>query len=448
MKTPALALLTVLATTAVAAPPELPGTAATEVSPDSIKGYVEKLVSFGTRHTLSDTESDTRGIGAARRWIKSEFERIAASAGRADEIKVYFDSHHVEPNRGRILEPVDIVNVAMEIPGSMPEARARRYYVIGHYDSRNSTANDVEGDAPGADDDASGASVAIELARVLASYKLDSTVVLMPTAGEEQGLYGARGHAEKAVAEGWDIRAVLSNDIVGDPTGPNGRNARDRIRVFSEGIPRNAPAEKMARIRGLSAENDSSSRQLARYIAEVGKAQGLPVQPMLIFRPDRFLRGGDHTPFNEHGFAAVRFTEVYENYNRQHQDVRTEAGVQYGDTPEFVDAGYLADVARLNIATIVSLANAPSQPAKVRIITANLTNDTTIRWDASPEPDVAGYEVLWRETTANNWQGSDDVGNVTEHTIDLSKDNWFFGIRAYDKDGYKSPVVFPAAARQ
>jgi len=420
-----------------------------EVEPATAKGFVEKLAAFGTRHSLSTTESDTRGVGAARRWILSEFQKFARdSDGR---MQVQFERFE-QPATRRVPEPVEMANVVAILPGKMPEASSRYYYVIGHYDSRNGSAMDSEGDAPGANDDASGTSVVMECARILADEELDATVVFMATQGEEQGLLGARYHAARAASLGIDVRAVLSNDIVGDPTGPakedgTPRMARDVIRVLSEGIPRNASAQELAMIRALSAESDSKSRQLARYMLEVAELHDLAVKPMLVFRPDRFLRGGDHTPFNENGYAAVRLSEVYENYTRQHQNIREVDGRPYGDTAEFVDAGYLGDVARLNAATIVHLANAPSEPGNARIITAELTNSTTIRWDASPEPDVAGYEIVWRRTTEPTWTESLDVGDVTEATVELSKDNWFFGVRAYDSDGYRSQVVFPVAGR-
>ena len=241
---------------------------------------------------------------------------------------------------------------------------------------------------------------------------------------------------------------------MGDPTGPGGKEARDRVRVFSEGIPTALLAEEgramsaVRMLRTLSAESDSTSRQLARYLAEVADIHDLPVKPMPIFRPDRFLRGGDHTAFNEAGFPAVRMTEVFENYDHQHQDVRTEDGRQFGDLPEFVDTEYIAGVAKLNAAAIVNLANAPSVPGNARIIAAELTNDTTLRWEASPESDVAGYEIVYRETTSAFWQDAIDVGNTTEGTLELSKDNWFFGVRSYDNDGYRSPAAFPIAARE
>ncbi len=419
-----------------------------EISAASLRGYVDRLASFGTRHSLSETESDTRGIGAARRWIRDEFERINADSGRTGDlaIQIYMDRHQVQPDGRRIDVPVELVNPVCVIPGAMPEARSRLYYVIGHYDSRAGDEMDRVSDAPGANDDASGTAVVIELARVFSKLRLDATVVCMATIAEEQGLIGATLHAQDAADAMKDIRAVLSNDIVGDPSSPfGGRNDR-HIRVFSEGVPRNLPDNGVARIQSLSSENDSDSRQIARYIAEVGAWHSLPVQAMIMHRPDRFLRGGDHTPFNRLGYPAVRFTVVEEVYERQHQDVRVEGGVQFGDLPEFVDEVYLAGVAKLNAAAIMHMANAPSAPGRARIITARLTPDTTIRWEPSPEPDTAGYEIVWRATNSPVWTGAVDVGPVTEFTLQLSKDNHYFGVRAYDRDGYRSPVSFTTAS--
>jgi hypothetical protein len=254
------------------------------------------------------------------------------------------------------------------------------------------------------------------------------------------------GHAAAARAAGADIRGVLSNDIVGDPTAPSGATHRERVRVFSEAVPQEATPEALAELRRLAGESDSPSRQLARYIREVAEWHDLEVVPQVVFRHDRFLRGGDHSAFNAAGYPAVRFTVVEEHYNRQHQDVRTEGGVAYGDLPAFVDGPYLAGVARTNGAALMHLANAPSTPADARIVTAELASDTTLRWSASPEPDVAGYEILWRETTSGFWQHARDVGQVTEVRLPMSKDNWFFAVRAYDKEGYRSPAAFPRAA--
>lgn len=437
---------------------DMPDRVMDAVDPAQLRMYVDTLAAFGTRHTLSDTESDTRGIGAARRWVKAQFERNIEGHGKTGDAapRVYFDSHTVEPDGRRIPRTVDVVNVICEIPGSNPESRDRLYYVLGHLDSRASGALDAEADAPGANDDASGVALMIELARVLAREPLEATVVLMATSGEEQGLFGARMHAQDALEAGKNIVAVLNNDTVGDPTGVlEGQDGSKEIRVFSEGLPATmitlddseiSNAVRWKRLYGT--ESDSISRQLARYIADVADLHKTTVQPRLIHRPDRFLRGGDHTPFNELGYAAIRFCETYENYDHQHQDVRIEDGVQYGDLPEYVDEHYLADVTRLNALTLVHLTNAPSAPENTRVIVVELTNDTTLRWDASPESDVAGYEIVWRETSAPQWEEAKDVGNVTEGTVPLSKDNYFFGVRAYDADGYRSPVSYPRAARE
>ncbi|MEM6992351.1 MAG: M20/M25/M40 family metallo-hydrolase [Myxococcota bacterium] len=401
---------------------------------------VTSLAGFGTRHTLSE-DTETRGIGAARRWIHA---RLSAAGPRLD---VSFDSHPMGPDGRRIDRPVAVVNVVAILPGTMPEATARHYYVIGHYDSRASDPMDAEGDAPGANDDASGVAVVLELARVLADQSLDSTVVFMATAGEEQGLLGARAHAEASVAAGTDIRAVLSNDIVGDPTAPDGSRNDTHVRLFSEGLPAWIDDAQLQRLRTLSGTSDGPSRQLARTIDAVARWHGLPVRPRLILRHDRFLRGGDHTAFNAMGVAAVRFTEVGEHYDRQHQDPRTEGDRRFGDAPEFVDRDYLAGVARLNLAALVHLANAPSTPADARMVATALAIDTTLQWSRAPEPDVAGYEIVWRATTEAQWTHAQDVGDVTEATLPLHKDDYFFGVRAYDADGYRSPVAFPAVVR-
>ncbi|MDF1808809.1 MAG: M28 family peptidase [Phycisphaerales bacterium] len=437
---------------------EVPGRVIEAVNPEQIQNTIDRLVGFGTRHTLSETDSDVRGIGAARRWVRNQFEENINGHNKSGDAtpRAYFDKHTVEPDGRRITESVDVVNVICEIPGSNPESRNRLYYVLAHLDSRATQANDSTSDAPGANDDGSGVAALIELARVLSHEQLESTIILMATSGEEQGLFGARLHAQQAIKDGKNIVGVLNNDTVGDPTGvlPD-QDGRNEIRVFSEGLPATLLSldddqigSAARRLRLYGTESDSSSRQLARYIADVGKLHATTVQPRLIFRPDRFLRGGDHTPFNELGFAAIRFCEMYENYDHQHQDVRIENDVQFGDRPEYVDAEYLADVTRLNAAVLVHLANAPSSPSNARVLIAKLTNDTTLRWDASPETDVAGYEIVWRESTSSTWDEKEDVGNVLEGTLPLSKDNWLFGVRAYDHDGYRSPVSYPVPARE
>jgi len=437
------------------------------ISATNLRGYDEKLVSFGTRHTLSDPKSETHGVGAARLWIKSQLESFNKDAGQgAGKLEVSFEEF-TAPKGRRIAEPTATANVMAILPGTMPEAAGRRYYVMGHYDSMPSPhfnpetkdagfVNDPETDAPGANDDASGTIAVMEIARAMAHHPCEATIVFLCTVGEEQGLIGAEYHAKKSASEHEDVRAVLNNDIIGDSMGPMSDPSRATpglVRVFSEGLPRLLPAEQLAKMRLLSSESDSPSRELARYIVDVAHKEGTAVQPMLVFRQDRFLRGGDHEPFNESGFAAIRFTEVSENYNHQHQTPRTEPGpdgkpIEYGDLIKFVDFDYVANVARLNAATLINLANAPSSPTNVRIVTAKLETTTTLRWEKSPEPDVAGYEVVWRDTTSPTWQHAKDVKDTTEVTLDENKDNLFFGVRAYDKDGYRSPVSFAGADKK
>ncbi len=423
-----------------------------QVSAERIKADIEKLVSFGTRHTLSDTTSPTRGIGAAREWLRSE---LASYSRSLDANLESFDA----PKSVRLPDGATIVNVVAVLPGTSEVARDRAYYVVGHYDSRNGDAMDAKGDAPGANDDASGTAVVLECARVLAKNPCESTIVFLCTAAEEQGLIGAHFHAKDLAAnKPYRFVQVLSNDIVGDP-GPSlhfDMNAsmmkedqqRTVIRLFSEGIPRNANAQTLATIRSEGAECDSPSRQLARFVAFVAQREQTHIQPMLVFRQDRFLRGGDHSAFNEAGFGAVRFTVPAEDYSRQHQNVTKVDGKPYGDLPAFVEGEYVANVARLNLATLIHMANAPTPPQRARIITAELTTNTTVRWEASPEPDVAGYEVVWRLTTDADWTNVMDAGTTTETTILPSKDNFFFGVRAYDKDGYRSPVSFAWASKE
>ncbi len=427
------------------------------VSAESLKEIDTALVGCGTRHTLSDTESPTRGIGAARRFIKAKMESFnAAERGGPEGRLVVSFEEFTAPKGVRIPGPTPVANVVAVLPGVDAASAGRVYYVVGHYDSMPSDVMDPNTDAPGANDDGSGTSAVIELARVLAKERLESTVVFLCTVGEEQGLVGAKYHAEQAAGRHADIRGVLSNDIVGDPWGPNGDRSQATptlIRVFSEPFFRNPSAAELANIRLTGAENDSASRGLARYVAEVAEKEHTVVRPMIIYRQDRFMRGGDHSAFNDAGFAAVRFTEVHEDYRHQHQTPRVEKGadgedVQFGDLPWSVDFEYLAGVTRLNGAVLVNLANAPSAPGRVRIVTAKLDITTTLRWDTSPEPDVAGYELVWRDTTSAAWEHVRDVGIVGEITVPESKDNFFFGVRAYDRDGYRSPVTFAGAAKE
>lgn len=450
--------------------PSLPRETIKKVWDENTLALVEKLAGFGTRHTLSAADeagiASGRGIGAARVWIKKMLEEYARGEGMGNTDKakaamageprltVAFESFDA-PKSTRLPEGGTLVNVVATLPGAMPESAKRRVYIVGHYDSRNADAMDAAGDAPGANDDASGVAAAMEAARVLAGVKLDSTVVFLLTAGEEQGLLGAQYHAAQAAARarenGETIIAVLNNDIVGDPRDHKGTGRSYSVRVFSEGLPRNPTAEQLAKIRATSGESDSPSRQLARFVEEIGSLyEGQVVTTALVFRQDRFLRGGDHIAFNDNGFPAVRFTTMRENYDRQHANVTTKDGAPYGDIARYIDSTYLGRVTRLNVAAAIHLANAPSTPANVRIVTAELGNPTTLRWQASPEGDVAGYEVVYRNTIEPMWTGGEvvDVGNVTEITLDKSKDDLFFGVRAYDHEGYRSVVGFAGAAKE
>ncbi len=427
------------------APPDRRIAAALEqVSAGRIQAVIEKLVSFHTRVTLSAQDQASiargRGIGAAREWIKSEFERYSRECGGCLEVKT--DSFTQAPG-DRIPKPTDITNVYAVLKGTDPENAKRMVLVTGHYDSRNSDTLDIEKAAPGANDDASGTAVSLECARVLSKLKFPATIIFLTVAGEEQGLNGSHHFAKSAKDQGWKLEAVLNNDIVG---GDKSREQdRTVVRVFSEGLPAAASEAGIRRIRGLGGENDSASRQLARYITEVGRSYDVGVKPLMIFRLDRYLRGGDHYSFNQQGFAAVRFTEWRENFHHQHQDVRIENGVEYGDLPKFVDFEYVERVARLNAATLASLASAPAPPANVRLQTKDLENDSTLTWEASPGGLAAEYEVLWRATTSPEWEHVQNVGKATRATLKISKDNVIFAIRTFDKNGHRSLPVVPVA---
>ena len=417
-----------------------------QISAQRIQGNIEKLVSFGTRSTLSAQDSSSiaagRGIGAAREWIKAEFERYAKDCGGCLEVKT--DSFTEEPTE-RIPKATEITNVYAVLKGT-GEANAKRIVLVtGHYDSRNSDNNDVSGDAPGANDDGSGTAVSLECARVLSKMKFPATIVFLTVAGEEQGLNGSRHFAKMAKEQGWDLEAVLNNDIVGGDK--SAEQDHSLVRVFSEGVPAAATEQELRRIRGLGGESDSGSRQLARYIADVGRVYDAGVKPILIFRLDRYLRGGDHYSFNQQGFAAVRFTEFREDFHHQHQNVRVENGVEYGDTLKFVDYDYVAQVARLNAATLASLAAAPAPPANVHLLTKDLENDSTLTWEAAPGGLAAEYEVVWRATTSPEWEHAQNVGIATRATMKLSKDNVIFAVRAVDKAGHRSLAVVPVPER-
>jgi hypothetical protein len=417
-----------------------------QISAEKIRSNIEKLVSFQTRSTLSAQDQASiatgHGIGAAREWIKSEFERYSLDCGGCLEVKT--DSFTEGP-ADRIPKPTVITNVYAVLKGPDPENAKRIILVTGHYDSRNSDTLDTTGVAPGANDDASGTAVSLECARVLSKLKFPATIIFLTVAGEEQGLNGSHHFAKMAKAEGWNIEAALNNDIVGGDR--NSQQDPSVVRVFSEGVPIAATDAELKLIRNLGGESDSSSRQIARYVAEIGRTYEVGLKPMLVFRLDRYLRGGDHISFNQQGFAAIRFTEYHEDYHHQHQNVRTENGIEYGDLPKFVNFDYVANVARLNAATLASMASSPAPPGKVRLVTKELENDSTLTWEPSPGGRANSYEVVWRATTSAEWEHTQAVGNVTRTTLPISKDNVIFAVRALDKEGHKSLPVVPIPER-
>jgi hypothetical protein len=416
-----------------------------EISPKRIEAYVRKLVGFHTRHTMSETESDTVGIGAARRWIKSELERCAAQSG--GRLQVAFDSH-VAPVSARIPRPTEVVNVVATLPGTDAASKDRIYVVSGHYDSRNSDIMDATGYAPGANDDASGTAAVMEMACVMARHPFEATLVFMAVASEEQGLQSATHWAEQARQKNLDIAGMFTNDIIGSSRSDTGKIDDKQVRLFSESIPATRELSETNRaLLATGGENDSVSRQLARHVKQIGERYVPGFTVSVIQRRDRYLRGGDHMPFLERGYAALRFTEPNEDFSHQHQNVRKENGKQYGDLPEFVDYQYVAKVTRVNAAALASLALGPAAPRGVRMRTDKLENDSTLVWEANPEADIAGYRIVWRDTTAPQWQGAKYVGKVLEGTVKLSKDNYFFGVQAVDKDGNVSVATYPLPLR-
>jgi Zn-dependent M28 family amino/carboxypeptidase len=408
---------------------------AAEVSETSQRGYIEKMVSFGTRSTISDTTSDTRGIGAARRWVESEFRGMGAACGGCLEIVTPSDTATGQ----RYPQPTLVVDVVAIQRG---ETDPNRVIIIqGHLDSRNSDPVDGVGDAPGANDDASGVAAVMESARILSKRKFPATIVYAALSGEEQGLSGGGILAAYAKAQGWQVEAVLNNDIVGNSKGINGVIDDRTVRVFSEGVRATETQEMAAARRANGGEVDSPSRNLARYIAGIADQHADNFRVRMVYRRDRYGRGGDQTPMQEAGFPAVRLTEGAENYVHQHQTLRTENGVFYGDTIEYVDFAYLARVTRLNAMALASLASAPRPPSEVSVQGA-VSADTTVTWTASP--GAASYVVWWRDTTSPTWQHSRTVnGGETSLVLkDVVIDDWAFGVSAISAEGYASPVQF------
>lgn len=413
-----------------------------EVDPRRIEATVRRLVAFGTRHTLSSQTDPVRGIGAARDWINAELSGYAQrSNGR---MTVALQSYVQAPAPPRIPVETTITNVVATLRGTT--APERVYVITGHYDSRVTDVNNFTDDAPGADDDASGVAVVLEIARILATRPTAATIVLGAVAGEEQGLFGSNFMATQFKAANTDVQGMFTNDIVGSSTADDGTRDPRTVRLFAEGVPTaETPAEGNTR-RSVGGENDSPSRQLARFVSDVADRSGAGINVRVIWRRDRYLRGGDHISFLQQAYPAARFTEPAENFAHQHQDVRVENGVQFGDLPQFCDFDYTARVARINLATVFTLAQAPGTPKNVRILTAQLTNATDLAWNRGTEPDLAGYEIVWRETTESDWTHVIRVGDVTGAHVEISKDNVFFGVRAVNRAGQRSPVAFPVPA--
>jgi hypothetical protein len=415
-----------------------------EISPKNIEMTIRKLVSFGTRNTLSEQDNPTRGIGAARDYLFGEFQKISQECGNCLQVE---KQTFLQPKAARIPEPTNLTNVFATLRGTTNPERV--YVVSGHYDSMCTSPTDAKCDAPGANDDASGTAAVVEMARVMSKRKFDATIVFMAVPGEEQGLLGAAYYAEQAKKNAVNIEAMFTNDIIGGVTSYKNSPDCQSVRVFAEGVPSDETEQQAETRRSVGGENDSASRQLGRFIKEVADVYSPKFRVQIIYRRDRYGRGGDHRPFLERGFAAVRFTEPNEDYTHQHQNLRTENGVFYGDTIEFVDFGYIANVTRINAASLATLALAPARPKNVGIITGRLTNDTDLKWDANTDADLAGYEIVWRDTISPFWTNSLFVGNVTAHTAkEMSKDNYFFGVRAVDKAGNKSPVSYPRPMSQ
>ena len=403
--------------------------------PARIEADVRRLAGFGTRNTLSDTLSATRGIGAARRWIKSEFERISTACGGCLEVSYVA---RVDTVRGGAV--VNVVNVVAIQRGSVHPDR----YVImtGDIDSRASNGTDPTTDAPGANDNASGMAGVLEAARLLTQYRFPGTVAFVGLSGEEQGLYGGQALAARAKAQGWDVVAAFNNDMIGNFAGINGVVDNTSFRVFSEPVPATATAADWARYRYYGGEVDGPSRQIARYVDRIVDTYFMNLDARMVYRLDRFGRGGHHRPWNDEGFPAVRIMETWENYNRQHQDVRTENGIAYGDVVSGVNFDYAAKLTGVNATTMAALAWAPPAPTDLRIGGA-VSASTILSWTPVTQPDLAGYRIYWRDTTAPQWTNSRFVGKVSRFTLEnMIIDNYLFGVAAVNTNGDESPVVF------
>jgi Zn-dependent M28 family amino/carboxypeptidase len=408
------------------------------VSAERIKSDVKTLADFGTRHTLSDTVSDTRGIGAARRWIKSEFEKIDSNCNNC--LDVFYQKDLIKKGDGaRIVHDVEIVNVlAIQKGAKYPN---RFILMSGDIDSRVSDPTDFTSDSPGANDNASGMAGTIEAARVLSKYKFDNSIIYVGLSGEEQGLYGGKGLAAYAKEKGWEIIGIMNNDMIGNIKGVDGVIDNRTFRIFSEPVPPTETEQERNSRRFYGGEVDGISRQLARYIHKNVKTYMPEMNPMLVYRLDRFGRGGHHRPFNDAGFAGIRIMEAHENYTQQHQDIRTENGINYGDTFEHVNFPYAKKLTAVNAINLASLASAPPPPQNLKI---GGIVEPSVKFQWEKVDGAVGYKIYWRDTTSPTWDYSRYVGDVSEFTLEgIVIDNFFFGVATVGKDGYESMVVFP-----
>ncbi len=415
-----------------------------EVSSDSLRSYIQTMVNFGTRNTLSTQTNTKRGIGAARLYVFDKFNEFAKNTN--GRMTTTIDTTTLQPDKRRVDTTLLLGNVIATLKGTDPNDK-RIFMISGHLDAMRTNVMDRIGDAPGANDDASGVAAVMECARIMSKRNFGATIIFMAVSGEEQGLLGSNYMATKARKENMQIEALLNNDIMGSNNSNETNNINNtQVRVFSEGLPSYELDKNAKNIRALGLENDGKSRQLARYVKEIGERYVDNLDIKLIYRNDRFLRGGDHTPFVENGFTAVRITEMNENYTRQHQDVRIENGIQYGDLIQFIDFEYLRKNTAMNLSTLANLASAPSMPEEVKIDVKKLGNSSYLYWKKTVSGNVKGYYLLMRETTSAFWQKK-IFTTATEITVPYSKDNYFFAVQAVNENGNESLMVVPSVGR-
>jgi hypothetical protein len=414
-----------------------------EINPDSLQAYIKSMVAYGTRSTVSSTTDKKKGIGAARNWVLMKFEQFAAASG--GRLTAFVDTSTYAADGKRVKDPISLGNTVATLKGTDPNDN-RIFIISGHLDSRRTDVMDGTNDAPGANDDGSGSAAVLECARIMSKHSFPATVIFVTVSGEEQGLLGSGYMAKKARGQNWNIEAVLNNDIMGS-NNSNETNIinNTQVRVFSEGIAF-TDVDKAKNIRQLGMENDGRSRQLARYVKEVGERYVDNLKVVMVYRPDRFLRGGDQSPYQENGYTAVRITEMNENFNHQHQDVRTEKGIVYGDLAEFMDFEYLRKNTAMNLSNLANLAKSPAMPQDVKVEVRSLTNGTQLSWKAPVSGKIKGYYILMRETTSPVWEKK-IYTTETDVKLPYSKDNYFFAVQSVSETGNESLPVVPVPGR-